>query len=334
LSSNGPVAFHLLWLIVGLLITHLPGHSQAQAQEPNRQNRVARDPLPRLFLIEPGAQISDRPPQGWRYLLLKSVPRLASGDLKSLPSWAAETAALYRTAMVVDVRRSVEHPERYVLRRVGVGLCVPTGRGYDVVVRSGKLDSSGVKLSMVERQILAAAEVELKRSRLIATTPTFVLLRAPATLAVGTEHQKIDLYYAIWVDPRNAQLHAVVWMKPANSPSSLSELRVLTGLGSSLIFDCPLDVQATRIAGLVPVSWSFAMCTLPPGRTCPVPEQLTPLLNDATQGRADPPTLEGALAQLIEESEENRPINRSVESNRKLRFRDFSVGRTAGRSVP
>jgi hypothetical protein len=285
-------------------------------------------------LIEPGARITDQPPRGWSHLLVKSLPRLASGDLGSLPSWAAATAALYRTAIVVDVRRSVNDPGRYVLRRVGVGLCVPTERGDDVVVRSDVSDSSGVKLSMVERQILATAETELKRGRLIAVTPTFALLRAPTALLVGTQHRKIDLYYAIWVDPPSGQLHTVVWMKREDSPSSPAAPRTLTVLGSYPIFECPLDVQATRLARLVPVSWSFAMRSLPPGRTCAVSKRLIPFLIDAMQGRADPPTLEHALAQMLQESSENHGESGSDEAHGKSRHRDLSTSRTSGHRVP
>ena len=45
-------------------------------------------------------------------------------------------------------------------------------------------------------------------------------------------------------------------------------------LASKTNFDCQLDVQAKRLLGTVPYSWSFAMRKLPPGQRIKMPKPL------------------------------------------------------------
>src|SRR6516225_6193911 len=40
---------------------------------------------PKLVTLQPGLLIGDKPPQGWSHLVIKSIPRLASGEKDSLP---------------------------------------------------------------------------------------------------------------------------------------------------------------------------------------------------------------------------------------------------------
>ena len=39
----------------------------------------------KLISIAPGTEIANQPPKGWSHLVIKSIPRLASGDLETLP---------------------------------------------------------------------------------------------------------------------------------------------------------------------------------------------------------------------------------------------------------
>ena len=54
----------------------------------------------------------------------------------------------------------------------------PVPRG-DVVVDSGQLEASGVRLGMVEKVVLKSAEAELALGRLSRPGPTFALYRGP-----------------------------------------------------------------------------------------------------------------------------------------------------------
>ncbi len=45
-------------------------------------------------------------------------------------------------------------------------------------------------------------------------------------------------------------------------------------LAAKTTFDCELDVQAKKLLGMVPISWSFAMRKLPPGQKLKVNKPL------------------------------------------------------------
>ena len=59
---------------------------------------------------------------------------------------------------------------------------------------------------------------------------------------------------------------------------NLRSLRRLGPAGSEPVFDCQIDVRAKRILGTVPYSWSFALRSLPPGRSLRVPPALGELI--------------------------------------------------------
>jgi hypothetical protein len=241
---------------------------------------------PRLVYLQPGIRLSDQPPKDWSHLVLRSIPRLASGDQGSLPDIAEKIATLFRTVIVADVQPVDQETKDFVLARIGVGMCVPDGAGQDMVVTQDRLDALGLRLSTVERIVLEAAEAELAEGRIIARTSTFALLRGPVTLAVGGKHRKVDLFYAFCVEHTTGRLRVAVWsMASGRGPHPPpTELVVL---GGKPTFQCELDVQARRLLGTIPVSWSFAMRSLPPGRSLRVPPALGDLIV-ATARHPDP----------------------------------------------
>jgi hypothetical protein len=250
-----------------------------------------------LVPIAPGTVIGDQPPKTWSNLVIKALPRLASGDLGTLPRSAFRTAALIRTVILADVGRSADDASRFALRRVGIGLCIPDPSRGDVVVDSGRLKETGVRLGMLEKVVLKSAEDELGQGRLIAPSPTFALYRGPTVLNVGQVHRRVELTYAFLVDEKSGALRVLVWSEEARKdrlavPARLKELK------PNLVFDCPLNVKAERLLGTVPVSWSFAMESLPPGQSRPITPDLRRWLAGDEQ-RRDLDRLEDALRQAL-----------------------------------
>ncbi len=259
--------------------------------EPGRVRRAE------VVRIAPGTLVGDQPPRTWSHLVIKSFPRLASGDLGTLPRSAFRTAALIRTVILADVGRSADDPSRFALRRVGIGLCVPDPPKGDVVVESGRLAESGVKLGMMEKVVLQSAEAELALGRLIASGSTFALYRGPSVLQVGQLHHKVELSYAFLVGEQSGALRVLVWSEEARKGGPAAPAR-LVELRPNLVFDCPLNVKAERLLGTVPVSWSFAMESLPPGQ----PRPMTPDLRRCLAGDAplrDPERMEQALRRAL-----------------------------------
>jgi hypothetical protein len=257
---------------------------------------------PRLVLLQPGTRIKDKPPEGWNHLVIKSIPRLASGDRDSLPAVATKTATLFRTVVLADVRPVDLNEKEFVLARIGVGMCLPDddGQRHDVVVSSDRLDALGIHLSTVERTVLDLAEAELAEGRIIVRTPTFALYRTPANLVVAGKHRQVDLYYAFCVERATGRLRVAVWtMWPGQGiqapPPALVELAANT------VFDCAIDVRAKRILGAIPISWSFAMRSLPPGFSVRVPPRLGELITATTRrpSGVDGEELERMLVRIL-----------------------------------
>jgi hypothetical protein len=254
-----------------------------------------------LVFLQAGMLIGDKPPEGWSHLVVKSIPRLATGDKGTLPSGSSKTATFFRTVILADVRPVDVDEREFELKQIGLGICVFKDEDHDMVVAADRLEALGLHLTTVQRLVLDATEAELGEGRIIARTPTFALFRAPATVVVpGNDHIKVSLYYAFCVERTTGKLHVALWTmlpesKPQKAPASLVRL------GSKPVFDCQLDVKARRILGTVPYSWSFALRTLPPGRKLPVPPVLGELI--ATTARhpaeADPEELERLLMRTM-----------------------------------
>jgi hypothetical protein len=279
--------------LITCLLALLAGVSPLRAQDDRALAKTGfqgvAEELPGLKLVTPGTRVDDGPPPGWTHLILKSVPRIATGDVDSLPESGRVTAAMFRNIVLADVRRSKRPEGGFYLHRMGLGVCVPD-RGHDVVVTTESLDKLGIELGTIPRLILGRNESALGQGQLVARTSTFALFRSPVLMVVGGTHRRELLNYALCVDPKTGVLRTGLWWideEPANRQAA-QQLELLAP--SPLIFPCDLDVVARRLFGEIPVSWSIAMRTLPPGKVVPMPESLQ------RWSITDPTTFEQAAA--------------------------------------
>jgi len=269
---------------------------------------------PRLVYLQPGMLVTDKPPAGWSHMVVKSIPRLASGDQGTLPAGSSKTATYFRTVILANVKPVDVDEKDFELAQIGLGMCVPQDEDHDMVVAADRLDALGLHLTTVQRLVLDAAESEMAEGRIIARTPTFALFRSPATVVAGNEHRRVNLCYAFCVERSTGKLEVAVWTmstdtKLQKAPSSLVKL------SANPLFDCQIDVRAKRILGTVPYSWSFALRTLPPGRSLRVPPLLGELI--ATTGRhpaeGDPEELERLLMKTLSTSPDvDRAVRRTA----------------------
>lgn len=283
------------WRAVGLIMAVAPILSVRPAPGDDRPATSGDADLPRLVHLAAGTPVDGALPDGWSARVIRSVPRLASGEVSTLPDSAKTSATLFRTAILADVAGG---RGGFRLRRVGVGNAVPSG-GRDVVVTPEGPADVRASLSTVERIVANAAYDEISRGRLAARTPTFALLRTPARLAVDGVHRPIDLYYAILTDPANGAVRALAWWTALGKPAAPPRL---TALPPDLTFDCPLDVAVDGRIGPLNVSWSFAMASPPPGRPVDVAPDLARRIESIASGRGDPAALEEALRALLDAS--------------------------------
>ncbi len=305
---RGPILSKTTLVVLSLGLVISPIRSRAGVEDDGGRSKQTRGAV--LVPIAPGTLVGEQPPKTWSHLVIRCIPRLASGDLGTLPRSAFRTATLFRTVILADVGRSSTEPSKFVLRRVGVGLCVPDPSRGDVVVESGQLEKSGVSLGMIDKIVLESAESKLAESRLIPRGPSFALYHGPSILDVEGDHQKIELFYAFLVDEQSGALRVLVWPMAEKlgsvAPAKLVELR------PGLVYDCPLNVKAERLLGAVPVSWSFAMESLPPGQPRPVSPELRRYLAGAEFARGrELDGLEQILRRALNDREPQVPVQRT-----------------------
>ena len=174
--------------------------------------------------------------------------------------------------------KPVDVDERdFELVRIGVGMCVPKDEDHDMVVAADRLDALGLHLTTVQRWVLDAAEAEMAEGRIIASTSTFALFRSPAIMVAANEHRRVNLCYGFCVERTTGKLQVAAWtMAPENKPQKPPS--ALVRLAATPVYDCQIDVRAKRILGTVPYSWSFALRSLPPGRSLRVAPALGELI--------------------------------------------------------
>jgi hypothetical protein len=256
-------------------------------------------PAAELVHLAPGNKLKgEGPPAGWSNLVLKSLPRLATGDLDTVSSQAFETAGRVRLVIVADVQAAPAGHVGYLLRRVGAGLCAPAADGLgDVVVIPTSVEGSKGPWTTKQRLVLAATSLDLARVSLVASTSNLALIRMPVTFLVSGSHRRVSVYYAVLADPRTGAVRTFSWMHDPDASAKPAKLRLL----SAPPFDCPIDVQARRILG-TPVTWSFAVRELPSGTDVDVPPGLAPLLASTTapSDSAVATKIQDALMQLLE----------------------------------
>ncbi|MFO0907746.1 MAG: hypothetical protein U0794_05195 [Isosphaeraceae bacterium] len=206
--------------------------------------------------------------------MIKSTPRLATGDTATLPALAQRTSSLFRTVLLADVRslRDSNGDRRYRLARIGRGLCVPSD-GVDLVVTGGRASEMRERLGFLETQVLEAAEKELERGEVVGHSDRVTLYRTPGRLKLDQEQTEIGFVYAFRLEPTSGALSVLVWAIPpvGTHPEAPS---TLTLLEPGLSYRCDLDVKAERLFGTVPIRWNFAMTEMPPGRRFVIPDRL------------------------------------------------------------
>jgi hypothetical protein len=253
--------------------------------------------------LEPGGRLEGgNPPQGWSHLVIKSIPRLATGDLDTVSAQAFETAQRIRPLIVADVRRSSDDPGApFRLARVGVGLCAPAKEtDTDLVISASSVEGTRGSWTTKQRVILAAMALETSRARLAAATSTFALIHTPVTFLVSGEHRKLDVCYALLVDSRTGELRTIVWRdSPATGPHSPARDF------PRRVFDSPLDVKASKLPGGIPVAWSFAVREFPPGSDLAFPPDLASLLKSSNDKPDRSAQIEEALIGLLQEATPN-----------------------------
>lgn len=308
---NGTIVLATAGLMyAGYMSAMSPSTRMVETRRPVFSDADAAPPA-RLEHLEAGLRFDDRlPPEGWSRLVLKSTPRLVSGDLDTLSEEAFKTAARIRLAIAAHVVPTPGSSDRYALDRVGIGLSASADddKG-DVIVTPRVVGGSKGPWTTKERIILTAGSFELSHSALVAASPTFALVRIPTKYLKAGEHQKTSLLYAFLVDAGSGRLRTFVWREDdGQAPQVLHELQ------TPATVDGALDVKASKLAG-IPLAWSFALTSIPGDTRRAIAPELASRLAPGRIDTTAPDELEATIAAVAEApplkvpSKEKRPTS-------------------------
>ncbi len=183
--------------------------SLAQAQTPASDQPFAPHPLAR---IAPGTRIDDRAPAGWSQLVIKSQPKITSGDVAKVPDMTVRFVNMFFTAILLKVERQPNaDPPQYRLATAAIGIGTRV-RDKDIIVSSDSYRSLGADLGLIGGIVLSKSEEQLNQVLEVARSPTMAVADAPTILARGTQHVHVMLRYAFLVDPRDGRCYTLIWI--------------------------------------------------------------------------------------------------------------------------
>jgi hypothetical protein len=218
----------------------------------------------RVARIEPGTRIGDGPPAGWSHLVLKTRPRLTSGDVDKLLSSVREAIPKYHNSVVLNVERDRGPSGRYRIAAFAVGLGTPAG-GEDVIVTEDAAEKLGLRLGIMEGTVLSKREDELDAFVCPAKTETMAIVDFPATVRRGEKHVGVVMRFASLVDPDDGRLTTLHWMlDPAGRGYQFSGDSLVV-LDPNQVMDWNLHVDGGKFLFGTPTAEAFAATSVPQG---------------------------------------------------------------------
>ena len=199
--------------------------------------------------------------------------------------------------ILADVAKPDRAGGDHTLRRIGVGLALPI-KGRDTVVTMGTRERQGVGLSKVSKFALFAMEDDMHQTSLLAGTPTFALVGTRARLKSGASFRKVQLRYAVVLDPQTGAITRAVW--PVDGQKSGPSM---VGLSGEPTVTVPSTVTIRRTFGVVPNSITFGMNELPGGRSRPIPPALAAISALERYSRSEADGLEKAVRAALRGSD-------------------------------
>lgn len=246
-----------------------PAFGQAAPAAPS-----AAFPVHPLARIEPGTRVANGPPVGWSQLILKSQPRVTSGDMAEVPKMTLDLVGKFFNVILARVEKfSVAGAPRYRLAAVAIGLGTHIGNE-DIIVSSATRSQLGVDLGMVGSIVLTKSEEQLDKVVELGRSSTMTLIDSPTVLLRGGVHVDVVLRYAVLADPRDGRVYTIAWiLDRAGDGYQLGPERPVL-LKPNQVTECPMHVDRGRFFLGTPGPEAFAVTQLPAGTPLAIPPSL------------------------------------------------------------
>lgn len=263
----------------------------------------------RIDLLPPGTVIPDNaPPQGWTYLVIKTHPYAATGDLEQLSASSRKLSGLLVTAMVARVQgETVNGRTPYRLSGIATGLGTRIGN-QDVVITPDTQKKLGADLGLIARTVLSKSYEKQLENRLVARSDTMIVVDTPAIMVRRNRNRPVTFRYVLLVDPQTGKLNTLVWYIDRDDKGGH------TGVGDHMewlppnkLQEIPLYVDGREFTLGIPSDQAFATTRLPQGqKQIPMPKDLAPLAGEPQFSTEKAQALETRLRELLKQAGANR----------------------------
>ena len=292
----------LCFAVIAILLCSSAGGEDKAAPVPvattSQTIDLAHKPVPRL---KPGIVIGQEKDAGYSDLVTIVFPRLASGDIDSLPEFARHYASMFKFTVLANVLPHQRDGQTdYLLEKVGIGFAMDIN-GKTVVVTKDTANSFGADLGMIDRGVLGGNEDCLEDVVQVARTKRLIIFDAEANMLIGEDHKKRVIRHLIWASPGTGKIGFLVWLMKENGAGDYEIVAPnMQLLPPGLREDRKIHVSNGGILSRIPTPDRFALVTIPQGREIPFsqamkrvagkkklsPADLTQLVNAAGQSLA------------------------------------------------
>ena len=262
------------------------------------------DPV-KIDLIPPGTTIAKKAPDGWTHLVVKSQPRVTSGDISKVSAVQIELASKFFMATLATVTQDGAKTDggyRLVRLASGIGADV---RGEDTIISPATADRLGARVGFRGGILLKEMYNEQRTVQIVLRSDTCAVYDTPIVLRQGGKNGSSVLRYGVVVNAETGDLETLAWLVETNDDGSYQQLAGhLQLLPNNMLIDCRLHVDASEYFLGIPNKHAFACLRIPRGRTqVSVSDQrLTGLLARPRWSEQEAASVEALLHKAVDRS--------------------------------
>ncbi len=245
------------------------GCHHAEAQELVSRTKT----LPR---IAAGTLVEDPEAERWNKVVLLARPRIASGDVESLPASVKSTASSFVLTILATVESYTNEAgeSKFKLAELGLGYSMDVD-GVLKVVTVDDAASLGLHLGFFKRQMLWENEKQLQTVHVITRTSTLTIFDTPAIVLRNQAHQDYTVRHFVWIDSRTGRNAMLVWLLARGAGGRATVVdEPMRWLPPGAKEDRAIHVDKNEFSLLgIPGERAFAIEDLPPGKKVPWTER-------------------------------------------------------------
>ena len=216
-------------------------------------------------LIAPGTIVGEGPSKGWSHLVVKSRPRVTSGDVEKTTRMDRRIAARFGTAFLAHVHRP-EGAASFSLGPIAVGITTRVGER-DMIVSPRTQGNLGAGLGFLDRLVLKEMYSVQQQVTEVVRSPTMVLVDTPVVLRHNNKNREMIIRYALLADESTGGLETFCWVIETDAAGRyVGSVGSIQWLPPNKLMDAALYVDKNEYTLGIPSNRAFAIMAPPKGR--------------------------------------------------------------------